>query len=89
MTFAAAGAVGGLKPFVAIHYNFLQCGCDQIVHDAALQNPPVRCAIDRAGLVGTDGATHSGAFDVGFMAALPNMVVMTAQSHSAISARRR
>lgn len=76
VTFAAGMAAGGLKPFVAIYSTFLQRGYDQIVHDVALQGLPVRFAIDRAGLVGADGATHAGAFDVGFLSALPNMVVM-------------
>ena len=76
VTFAAGMAAGGLKPFVAIYSTFLQRGYDQIVHDVALQGLPVRFAIDRAGLVGADGATHAGAFDVGYLSALPNMVVM-------------
>ncbi len=76
VTFAAGMAAGGLKPFVAIYSTFLQRGYDQIVHDVALQGLPVRFAIDRAGLVGADGATHAGAFDVGFLSALPGMVVM-------------
>ena len=67
-----------MKPFCAIYSTFLQRGYDQIVHDVALQNLPVRFAIDRAGLVGADGATHAGAFDIGYLAALPNMVVMAA-----------
>jgi 1-deoxy-D-xylulose-5-phosphate synthase len=78
VTFAAGLAASGLKPFCAIYSSFLQRGYDQIVHDVALQNLPVRFAIDRAGLVGADGATHAGAFDVGFLAALPNMTVMAA-----------
>ena len=76
VTFAAGMAAAGLKPFVAIYSTFLQRGYDQIVHDVALQSLPVRFAIDRAGLVGADGATHAGAFDVGFLANLPGMVVM-------------
>ena len=76
VTFAAGMAAGGLKPFVAIYSTFLQRGYDQIVHDVALQCLPVRFAVDRAGLVGADGATHAGAFDVGYLSALPNMVVM-------------
>jgi 1-deoxy-D-xylulose-5-phosphate synthase len=71
-------AAGGLKPFCAIYSTFLQRGYDQVVHDVALQNLPVRFAIDRAGLVGADGPTHAGAFDIGYLAALPNMVVMAA-----------
>ena len=78
VTFAAGMAASGLKPFCAIYSTFLQRGYDQVVHDVALQNLPVRFAIDRAGLVGADGPTHAGAFDVGYMAALPNMVVMAA-----------
>lgn len=78
VTFAAGLAAGGLKPFCAIYSTFLQRGYDQIVHDVALQNLPVRFAIDRAGLVGADGATHAGAFDIGYLCALPNMTVMAA-----------
>jgi 1-deoxy-D-xylulose-5-phosphate synthase len=76
VTFAAGMAAAGLKPFVAIYSTFLQRGYDQIVHDVALQGLPVRFAIDRAGLVGADGATHAGAFDVGFLANLPGFIVM-------------
>ncbi len=78
VTFAAGLAASGLKPFVAIYSSFLQRGYDQIVHDVALQNLPVRFAVDRAGLVGADGPTHAGAFDIGYLSALPNMVVMAA-----------
>ncbi|WP_179380770.1 1-deoxy-D-xylulose-5-phosphate synthase [Jannaschia marina] len=78
VTFAAGLAASGLKPFCAIYSSFLQRGYDQIVHDVALQNLPVRFAIDRAGLVGADGATHAGAFDVGYLSALPNLTVMAA-----------
>ncbi|MEP1652052.1 MAG: transketolase C-terminal domain-containing protein, partial [Paracoccaceae bacterium] len=78
VTFAAGLAAAGMRPFCAIYSTFLQRGYDQIVHDVALQNLPVRFAIDRAGLVGADGATHAGAFDVGYLAALPNMTVMAA-----------
>ena len=78
VTFAAGLAAGGMKPFCAIYSTFLQRGYDQVVHDVALQRLPVRFAIDRAGLVGADGATHAGAFDIGFMANLPGMVVMAA-----------
>ncbi|MEL7343791.1 MAG: 1-deoxy-D-xylulose-5-phosphate synthase [Pseudomonadota bacterium] len=78
VTFAAGMAASGLKPFCAIYSTFLQRGYDQIVHDVALQNLPVRFAIDRAGLVGADGATHAGAFDVAYLANLPNFVVMAA-----------
>ncbi|VAV88590.1 1-deoxy-D-xylulose 5-phosphate synthase [hydrothermal vent metagenome] len=78
VTFAAGLAGEGMKPFCTIYSTFLQRGYDQVVHDVALQNLPVRFAMDRAGLVGADGPTHAGAFDVGFMGALPNMVVMAA-----------
>ena len=78
VTFSAGLAAGGLKPFCAIYSTFLQRGYDQVVHDVAIQRLPVRFAIDRAGLVGADGATHAGAFDVAFMANLPGMVVMAA-----------
>ena len=78
VTFCAALAAGGLKPFCTMYSTFLQRGYDQVVHDVALQNLPVRFAIDRAGLVGADGATHAGSFDTGYLAALPNMVVMAA-----------
>ncbi|MCU0830845.1 MAG: 1-deoxy-D-xylulose-5-phosphate synthase [Rhizobiaceae bacterium] len=76
VTFAAGMATEGLKPFCAIYSTFLQRAYDQVVHDVALQNLPVRFAIDRAGFVGADGATHCGAFDVGYLCALPNMTVM-------------
>ncbi|WYK04022.1 1-deoxy-D-xylulose-5-phosphate synthase [Cereibacter sphaeroides f. sp. denitrificans] len=78
VTFAAGLAGAGMKPFCAIYSSFLQRGYDQIAHDVALQNLPVRFVIDRAGLVGADGATHAGAFDVGFLTTLPNMTVMAA-----------
>ncbi|RDC74129.1 1-deoxy-D-xylulose-5-phosphate synthase [Rhodovulum sp. 12E13] len=78
VTFAAGMAAGGLKPFCAIYSTFLQRGYDQVVHDVALQGLPVRFAIDRAGLVGADGATHAGAFDVAYLSNLPGMVVMAA-----------
>ncbi|OHC43680.1 MAG: 1-deoxy-D-xylulose-5-phosphate synthase [Rhodobacteraceae bacterium GWE1_64_9] len=78
VTFSAGLAAGGLKPFCAIYSTFLQRGYDQVVHDVAIQRLPVRFAIDRAGLVGADGATHAGSFDVAFMANLPGMVVMAA-----------
>jgi 1-deoxy-D-xylulose-5-phosphate synthase len=76
VTFAAGLAAEGIKPFCAIYSTFLQRGYDQLVHDVALQNLPVRFAIDRAGLVGADGATHAGAFDLAYLTCLPNMVVM-------------
>jgi 1-deoxy-D-xylulose-5-phosphate synthase len=78
VTFSAGMAAGGLKPFCAIYSTFLQRGYDQVVHDVAIQRLPVRFAIDRAGLVGADGATHAGAFDVAFLANLPGFVVMAA-----------
>ncbi|MES2844118.1 MAG: 1-deoxy-D-xylulose-5-phosphate synthase [Pseudomonadota bacterium] len=78
VTFAAGMAAAGLRPFCAIYSTFLQRGYDQIVHDVALQGLPVRFAIDRAGLVGQDGATHAGAFDVGFLSNLPGFTVMAA-----------
>ena len=76
VTFAAGLATEGIKPFCAIYSTFLQRGYDQLVHDVALQNLPVRFAIDRAGLVGADGATHAGSFDLAYLCCLPNMVVM-------------
>ena len=78
VTFAAGMAAAGLRPVCAIYSTFLQRGYDQIVHDVALQNLPVCFAIDRAGLVGQDGATHAGAFDIAFLANLPNFTVMAA-----------
>ena len=78
VTFAAGLAAEGMRPFCAIYSTFLQRGYDQVVHDVAIQRLPVRFAIDRAGLVGADGATHAGSFDVAFMANLPGMVVMAA-----------
>ncbi|BDW87192.1 1-deoxy-D-xylulose-5-phosphate synthase [Roseicyclus marinus] len=78
VTFCAGMAAGGLKPFCAIYSTFLQRGYDQIVHDVAIQRLPVRFAIDRAGLVGADGATHAGSYDVAFLANLPDFVVMAA-----------
>jgi 1-deoxy-D-xylulose-5-phosphate synthase len=78
VTFSAGMAAGGLKPFCALYSTFLQRGYDQVVHDVAIQRLPVRFAIDRAGLVGADGATHAGAFDVAFLANLPGFVVMAA-----------
>ena len=76
VTFAAGLASEGLRPFVAIYSTFLQRAYDQVVHDVAIQKLPVRFAIDRAGLVGADGATHAGAFDITYLATLPGMVVM-------------
>ena len=77
VTFAAGLACEGLKPVVAIYSTFLQRAYDQLIHDVALQNLPVVFAIDRGGLVGADGATHHGAFDLSYLACIPNMVVMT------------
>lgn len=76
VTFAAGMAAQGMRPFCAIYSTFLQRAYDQLVHDVAIQNLPVRFAIDRAGLVGADGATHAGSFDVTYLATLPNFVVM-------------
>jgi 1-deoxy-D-xylulose-5-phosphate synthase len=78
VTFCAGLAAGGLKPFCAMYSTFLQRGYDQVVHDVAIQRLPVRFAIDRAGLVGADGATHAGSYDVAFLANLPGFVVMAA-----------
>ena len=82
VTFAAGLATEGFKPFCAIYSTFLQRGYDQLVHDVAIQNLPVRFAIDRAGLVGADGATHAGAFDIAYLACLPNMTVMAASDEA-------
>jgi 1-deoxy-D-xylulose-5-phosphate synthase len=76
VTFAAGLAADGMKPFAAIYSTFLQRGYDQVVHDVAIQRLPVRFAMDRAGLVGADGPTHAGSFDLGFMGALPGMILM-------------
>lgn len=78
VTFAAGMATEGYKPFCAIYSTFLQRAYDQVVHDVCIQNLPVRFAIDRAGLVGADGATHAGAFDTAYLGCLPNMVLMAA-----------
>ncbi|KAJ57137.1 1-deoxy-D-xylulose-5-phosphate synthase [Actibacterium mucosum KCTC 23349] len=78
VTFCAGLAAGGMKPFCAMYSTFLQRGYDQVVHDVAIQRLPVRFAIDRAGLVGADGATHAGSFDIAFLANLPGFVVMAA-----------
>mgnify|MGYP000707578871 FL=1 len=82
VTFAAGMAASGLKPFCAIYSTFLQRGYDQVVHDVALQGLPVRFAIDRAGLVGADGATHAGAFDVAYLSNLPGFTVMAASDEA-------
>ena len=78
VTFSAGLAAGGMKPFCALYSTFLQRGYDQVVHDVAIQRLPVRFAIDRAGLVGADGATHAGSYDVAYLANLPGFVVMAA-----------
>jgi 1-deoxy-D-xylulose-5-phosphate synthase len=78
VTFAAGLAAQGMRPFCAIYSTFLQRAYDQVVHDVAIQNLPVRFAMDRAGLVGADGATHAGSFDLAYLCTLPNMVVMAA-----------
>ena len=78
VTFAAGLSTEGIKPFVAIYSTFLQRAYDQIIHDVAIQNLPVKFAIDRAGLVGADGPTHAGSFDIAFLSSLPNFVVMAA-----------
>jgi len=85
VTFAAGLACEGYKPFVAIYSTFLQRAYDQIVHDVAVQNLPVRFALDRAGLVGADGATHAGAYDIAYLACLPNMVVMAAADEAELT----
>ncbi len=85
VTFSAGLAAGGMKPFCAIYSTFLQRGYDQVVHDVAIQRLPVRFAIDRAGLVGADGATHAGSYDIAFMANLPGMVVMAAADEAELT----
>ncbi|MCI3133980.1 1-deoxy-D-xylulose-5-phosphate synthase [Phenylobacterium aquaticum] len=85
VTFAAGLAADGMKPFCAIYSTFLQRGYDQVVHDVAIQKLPVRFAMDRAGLVGADGATHAGSFDIGFMGALPGMVLMAAADEAELA----
>lgn len=85
VTFAAGMATEGYKPFCAIYSTFLQRGYDQIVHDVALQNLPVRFAIDRAGLVGADGQTHAGSFDIAYLGCLPNFVLMAAADEVELS----
>lgn len=86
VTFAAGLAAGGLKPVCAIYSTFLQRGYDQVVHDVAIQSLPVRFAIDRAGLVGADGCTHAGTFDIGYLGALPGMVLMAAADEAELAA---
>ena len=85
VTFAAGLAAQGYRPFCAIYSTFLQRAYDQVVHDVAIQNLPVRLAIDRAGLVGADGATHAGSFDVTYLATLPNFVVMAAADEAELT----
>ena len=85
VTFAAGLAAQGMRPFAAIYSTFLQRAYDQVVHDVAIQNLPVRFAIDRAGLVGADGATHAGSFDITYLATLPNMVVMAAADEAELA----
>ena len=85
VTFAAGLAADGMKPFCAIYSTFLQRAFDQIVHDVALQNLPVRFAIDRAGLVGADGPTHAGSFDVAYLGCLPHMVIMASANEAELA----
>jgi len=82
VTFAAGLACEGFKPFAAIYSTFLQRAYDQVVHDVAIQKLPVRFAIDRAGLVGADGATHAGSFDIAYLGCLPDMVLMAASDEA-------
>jgi len=82
VTFAAGLSTEGYKPFAAIYSTFLQRAYDQVVHDVAIQSLPVRFAIDRAGLVGADGATHAGSFDITYLSTLPNFVVMAASDEA-------
>lgn len=85
VTFAAGMACESVKPVVAIYSTFLQRAYDQVVHDVAIQNLPVRFAIDRAGLVGSDGQTHAGSFDIAYLATLPNFVVMAASDEAELA----
>jgi 1-deoxy-D-xylulose-5-phosphate synthase len=85
VTFAAGLAAQGMRPFCAIYSTFLQRAYDQVVHDVAIQNLPVRFAIDRAGLVGADGCTHAGSFDITYLASLPNFVVMAAADEAELA----
>ena len=82
VTFAVGLAMEGYKPYAAIYSTFLQRAYDQVVHDVALQSLPVRFATDRAGLVGADGLTHAGSFDITYLSTLPNFVVMAASDES-------
>ena len=77
VTFAAGLAAGGMKPVVALYSSFLQRAYDQVIHDVCLQKLPVVLAVDRAGLVGSDGETHQGLFDLSFLATIPNMTIMS------------
>jgi 1-deoxy-D-xylulose-5-phosphate synthase len=86
VTFAAGLAADGMKPFCAIYSTFLQRGYDQVVHDVAIQSLPVRFAMDRAGLVGADGCTHAGSFDIGYRGALPGLVLMAAADEADLAA---
>jgi 1-deoxy-D-xylulose-5-phosphate synthase len=86
VTFAAGLAADGMKPVCALYSTFLQRGYDQVVHDVAIQKLPVRFAMDRAGLVGADGSTHAGSFDIGYMGALPGMVLMAAADEADLAA---
>jgi 1-deoxy-D-xylulose-5-phosphate synthase len=86
VTFAAGLAADGMKPFCAIYSTFLQRGYDQVVHDVAIQKLPVRFAMDRAGLVGADGPTHAGSFDIGYLGALPGMVLMAPSDEAELAA---
>jgi 1-deoxy-D-xylulose-5-phosphate synthase len=86
VTFAAGLAADGMKPFCAIYSTFLQRGYDQVVHDVAIQSLPVRFAMDRAGLVGADGATHAGSFDIGYLGALPGFVLMAPSDEAELAA---
>ncbi|MEC8100333.1 MAG: 1-deoxy-D-xylulose-5-phosphate synthase, partial [Pseudomonadota bacterium] len=85
ITFAAGLACEGLKPFAAIYSTFLQRAYDQVVHDVAIQNLPVRFAIDRAGLVGADGSTHAGSFDIAYLSNLPNFITMAASDEEELA----
>jgi len=87
VTFAAGLASEGYKPFCAIYSTFLQRAYDQVVHDVAIQNLPVRFPIDRAGFVGADGPTHAGSFDTTYLATLPNFVVMAASDEAELARR--
>ena len=85
VTFAAGLAADGMRPFAAIYSTFLQRGYDQVVHDVAIQKLPVRFAVDRAGLVGADGQTHAGSFDIGYLGALPGMICMAAADEAELA----